>query len=526
MAYGATLILGFCILLMQLLQLDCHPPSLDPEVRAHLEAKVMSSMSLKELEEMVEKDERVMNVPKSKFVIVPKPKNNDGEYTPEDLDHKAYIIQRKSKKYPKKATSERMGYGFPDKLEDIYGRSSYEPKVFFESAFKYDEQFPSLFGIGDLESAGSSPVKQFYESIVQKVVNENKNEYMKDPFAFLEASASEDIPSYTPRFNYDAYSKDTTETKLKGKPYWKDGPERREEADVDEKGCRTIVKKIVDPEEKKKTGKAEAKSVIITKECEYPSVEGPDAKIPEMPSNHRISSSQLESQPSVNYDSELPSYESSRPIELDTAKSSDPLEPDYIDRMLETHFRSFPTFSNPITSFKGYQDRFNLRTPSGFKDVKPTVDVHSYEYSHPESGFSKDNERESDTRSLKSDTPVTYERQQQYEHEDNTPREAEPIYRKSGSPKPYEHHYHYDYPEKSLRKEEPESYDDQKEYPRDAKQSDKKEPKMMKKSFAYYRKDNPKQDPNDQHFAEEYAQGSFRSFSSDYDSERDGPKKE
>ncbi|GIX96360.1 uncharacterized protein CDAR_601831 [Caerostris darwini] len=384
MIHGASVFLGFCILLVQLLQSNCQHP-MDPEVRAHLEAKVMSSLPMKDLEAMVERDERVLNAPKSKFIIVPKPKHGEADYTSEEMDQKAYIIQRKSKKYPKKATTERIGFGYPEReVDDSFRRSSYEPKVFFESAFKYDEEFPALFGVSDLESAGSDQVKQFYESIVQKVVNENRNQYMKDPLALLEAAASEGSLSYSPRFNYDAYAKDSTETKLKGKPYWRDAPQRREE-EVDEKGCRTVVKKIIDPEDQKKNGNSEAKSVIITKECEYPNVQGPDAKLPELPTSFRVSSPSLESQPSVNYDREIPSYESSRPIELDAPKSSDPLEPDYIDRMLETHFRSFPTFSNPITSFKGYQDRFNLRKPEGFKDIKPTVNVQSYDYTHPES---------------------------------------------------------------------------------------------------------------------------------------------
>ncbi|GFT21656.1 uncharacterized protein TNCV_617591 [Trichonephila clavipes] len=527
MTNGASVFLGFCIIMVQMLQLNCQPP-IDPEVRAQLEAKVISSMSMKELEEMVEKDERVLNIPKSKLIILPKPKNGDGIYGPEEMDQKAYIIQRKAKKYPKKAPYERFGYGLTEReVDDGFRRLSYEPKVFLESAFRFDEKFPSLFGISDMEAAGSNPVKQFYESIVEKVVSENKNQYSSDPLALLEVAASEDIPAYSPRFSYDAYSKDSTETKLKGKPYWKDAPERREE-NVDEKGCRTVVKKVMDPEDEKKSGNAEAKSVIITKECEYPNVDGPDAKLAEMQSNLRASGASLESQPSVNYDSEVPSYASTRPLELEMeSKSSDALAPDYIDRMLETHFKSFPTFSNPITSFKGYQERFNLRTPSGFKDIKPTINVHSYEYSNPESGFEKENERASfsDKKELKNESPVTYERQQQYEREDNTPRKLEPSYAKP-SPKVYEHHYHYDYPEKSPRKAQTEDYDEQKDSQGDSKYSEKKDPKMVKKSFAYYRKDNPKQDPNDQQYAEEYAQGSYRSFSSDYDSERDGPKKD
>ncbi|GIZ00087.1 uncharacterized protein CEXT_665661 [Caerostris extrusa] len=479
MAHGASVFLGFCILLVQLLQLNCQHP-MDPEVRAHLEAKVMSSLPMKDLEAMVERDERVLNAPKSKFIIVPKPKHGEADYTSEEMDQKAYIIQRKSKK------------------------------------------ISALFGVSDLESAGSDQVKQFYESIVQKVVNENRNQYMKDPLALLEAAASEGSLSYSPRFNYDAYAKDSTETKLKGKPYWRDAPQRREE-EVDEKGCRTVVKKIIDPEDQKKNGNSEAKSVIITKECEYPNVQGPDAKLPELPTSFRVSSPSLESQPSVNYDREIPSYESSRPIELDAPKSSDPLEPDYIDRMLETHFRSFPTFSNPITSFKGYQDRFNLRTPEGFKDIKPTVNVQSYDYTHPESGFDKESDR-----AFKSESPIAYERQQQYEPADEAPRKVVPVYENPTThPK-----FMITITITNIRKRFQEKQQALKVTMRNNKNlkairniQRKKIPKMMKKSFAYYRKDNPKQDPNDQRYAEEYAQGSYRSFSSDYDSERDGPKK-
>lgn len=67
-----------------------------------------------------------------------------------------------------------------------------------------------------MESAGSAPVKSFYESLVQRVMGDAQFQFEKDPLAMLEAAASEDVPSYKPRFDYDSYSKDSTETKLKG----------------------------------------------------------------------------------------------------------------------------------------------------------------------------------------------------------------------------------------------------------------------------------------------------------------------
>lgn len=84
-------------------------------------------MSLKELEEMVEQDERVLNVPK-KFIIIPKPRALEGKYGPEEMDGKAYIIHRKGNKYPKKAITERMGYGLPDGNDGFSKRAFYEPR--------------------------------------------------------------------------------------------------------------------------------------------------------------------------------------------------------------------------------------------------------------------------------------------------------------------------------------------------------------------------------------------------------------
>lgn len=279
-----------------------------------------------------------------------------------------------------------------------------------------------------------------------------------------------------------------------GKPYWKEAPERRDEM-VDENGCRTVVKKIVDPEDGKKSSSDKAKSVVITKECEYPNLNGPDAKISEA-SPLRYDTSRFDDEPSSSYDSEPISYDKNRPDDLDfkKAESRDPLAPDYIDSMLEKHFKSFPGFSNPLSSFRGYQERFKLRTPEAFKDVKPTVGVQTYEYSHPKSGL--DEEAQPARESTDRDAPRTYD-----------------------------HHYHYDYPEEKNIRPENSEYAEDSDAKHGSKSSDSKDPKMMKKSFAYYRKDNPKDDPNDKQYAEEYAQGNFRSFSSSYDSEKDGPKK-
>ncbi|KFM57959.1 hypothetical protein X975_19153, partial [Stegodyphus mimosarum] len=478
MFHRNSMFLCLCIVVMQLLESITSQHPLDPEVRAELEAKVISSMSLKELEDMVEQDERVRNAPKSRIVVVPKSKVSS--YLP-DGNQEAYVIHRKPQKHSKKATANKPEERFADsEIEGGLRRSSFEPDFRFESAFKYDEEFPSLFRISDLESADSNPVKSFYESIVEKVLRKEKFGFEKDPLAVLDIAASENVQSYQPRFDYESYSRDPTETKLKGKTYWKEAPERREEK-VDENGCRTVVKKIMDPEDEKKSSSSKAKSVVITKECEYPSIDGPDAKIPEIQPAFRAVNSRLEAEPSLSYDSEPATYQNSRPVELDMGKpeARDPLAPDYIDRMLETHFRSFPGFTNPITSFKGYQDRFNLRTPTAFKDIKPTVNVHSYEYTHPQSGFEESNAR----------APVSSGTQ------------------KDDAPRTYEHHYHYDYPEESPRKAHADDYDDKKATKSQDKATSLKEPKMVKKSFAYYRKDNPKEDPNEQQYAEEYAQG-------------------
>ncbi|KAG8199985.1 hypothetical protein JTE90_006227 [Oedothorax gibbosus] len=521
MIFTSSIVLSIFICASQLLQSNGQL-SVDPEVRAQLEARVMSSMSLRELEEMVEKDERVVNIPK-KFILIPKASSPDGRYGPEEMDGKAYIIHEKPKKYPKKFVSERMSYGLAaDADNGFHKRSSYEPRSYFkpsykfESSFKFDEEIPALFGIADMQSAASSPVKNFYESLVQKMMGNSQLEFAKDPLAILEAAASEGVPSYKPRFDYDSYKKDSTETKLNGKKYWKDAPERRDET-VDENGCRTVVKKIMDPEDDKKSSDGKAKSVIITKECEYPNVDGPDAKVSEIQSE----SLSLDSDAS-EYDS--PTYKSSRPSELDMepAKALDPVAPDYIDTMLDTHFRSFPGFNNPITSFKGYQDRFKIRSPIGFKDIKPTVNVRSYEYTHPQSGF--ENGRESSASNVRNESPTAYERQYHFDRPEEKNRNSEADYSSSkvAAPKVHEHHYHYDYPEKKSRKSD---FDEEKDRQGEDKYTEKKDPKMIKKSFAYYRKDNPKEDPNDHQYAEEFAQGNYRSFSSDYDSERDGPQK-
>lgn len=267
---------------------------------------------------------------------------------------------------------------------------------------------------------------------------------------------------------------------------------------IDENGCRTVIKKMVDPEDQKKSGSEKAKSVVITKECEYPTLSGPDAKIAGVTPPRRDTSrfdTGSSSSGFANYDDTPESYEKTRPEELNFKQNEgrDPLAPDYIDTMLDKHFKSFPGFSNPLSSFRGYQERFKLRVPDAFKDVKPTVGVQTYEYNNPKSGF--DDERQSST------------------SKDSA---------SDDSPRTYDHHYHYDYPPQNSKKAE---YDDSEEDKPAAKSTSPKEPKMMKKSFAYYRKDNPKDDPNDHQFAEEYAQGNFRSFSSSYDSEKDGAKK-
>ncbi|XP_054707425.1 uncharacterized protein LOC129217187 [Uloborus diversus] len=501
------LLLGAIMLSME----SARASPVDARVRAQLEAKVISSMSLKDLERLVENDERVRNAPKKSKIIL-MPKGSD------DPEADAIVIQRKPKKYLKPAEPElriessaefedrsfrrpliQSRYGFDGESESTR-RSSFEPEFYlggFESSATQFE--PSWFQIPDLESAGSEPVQKFYESLVASVMSPHGSEtFARDPLAILEAVASEDVPAYRPRFDYDSYSKDPTEVKMRGKTYWKDAPERREEK-IDENGCRTVVKKIMDPEDEKKSHNGKPKGVMITKECEYPNIEGPDAKIPEIRPVFRPDTSRVDSSASFEkYDTEPETYKSSRPVELEFRKpeAKDPLAPDYIDRMLESHFKSFPSFSNPLTSFRGYQERFNLRKPEAFKDIKPKVGIQSYEYSHPESGFDEDEPR----------APV----------EDT----------KRDSPKVIEHHYHYDYPESVPRKADPENYAiKEKDVKKDTKSSEGKEPKMMKKSFAYYRKDNPKEDPNDHQYAEEYAQGNFRSFSSDYDSERDGPKK-
>lgn len=258
---------------------------------------------------------------------------------------------------------------------------------------------------------------------------------------------------------------------LPGKPYWKDAPERRDET-VDENGCRTVVKRIVDPEGEK----SDAKSVVITKECEYPTLNGPDAKIAEA-KPFRLQTSRYDDSPESGFSSD-DSYEKTRPSELDTKQTEarDPLQPDYIDTMLEKHFKSF---SNPLSSFRGFQDRFKLRLPDTFKNIKPTVDVQAYEYSNPKSGF--DEKDSSDDSS-------------------------------------YEHRRNYEYPQRQVKQD----YSNDRP---EEKSDDGKEPKMLKKSFAYYRKDNPKSNPDDHQYAEEYAHGNYRSFSSSYDSEKDGPKK-
>lgn len=482
--------LCLCLVSVHLLQsIDCLPP-VDPDVRAEMEAKVMSSMSLREYESLVENDERVRNAPKPKIIILPKGKNAE--------EGDAYIIERKPKKYWKKAEPTGIEYrSGAVEFDDNIGRSSLEPDYKFASSFKYEEDFPSLFSISDMESAGSSPVRQFYESIVERVLGKGKYE----PMAVLESAASEDAPSYKPRFDYDSYARDPTDTKLKGKAYWKEAPERREEK-IDENGCRTVVKKIMDPEEEKKSGSTNAKTVVITKECEYPHADGPDAKLPGVQPKFRMDTSRLDlDAPSDfgRYDDEPSPYQSSRPVELELGKSGakDPLAPDYIDKMLDSHFSSFPSFKNPVSSFQDYQERFKLRTPEGFKDVKPKVGVHAYEYSQPESGF------EGDARA-----PL-----------------AGAMESTADSPRTYEHHYHYDYPAKTQKSAEPIGYDDEREPSVEDKAANPKDPKMLKKSFAYYRKDNPKSDPNDHQYAEEYAQGNYRSFSSSYDSEKDGPKK-
>lgn len=204
-------------------------PVIDPDVRARLEEKVMSSMSLKDIEAMVENDERVVNAPKSKFIIIPKGKK------PGDA-RDAFVIERK----PTSSKSDRRGdYGFeqlnfdryePEQLkyepdhrryEPAYGLDTevhrrYEPAYDFEFGQRSDDGFPSLFQMSDLESAHSTPVRQFYESIVQSVMGKQKFGIARDPFTVLDIAASEAEPSYAPRFDYGAYSKDSTATKLEG----------------------------------------------------------------------------------------------------------------------------------------------------------------------------------------------------------------------------------------------------------------------------------------------------------------------
>lgn len=557
MEYRGSIFLFSCIVLAQLLQESlCIPPA-DPETRARMEEQAMSSIALKQLEEMVEADDRARSAPKSPLIIVPKPKNPDGFYEAGDqYEQKAYIIHKKSKKVGKKPEFVKPQYKYEEARYGGGGVLSHDPPQYRFDGIKYDDDVPAWFDGPELDSAGSSPSHSFYESIVEKVMNGQKSRFgMEDPFAGLEFAASDDIPSYKPRFDYRSYARDSTDTKLNGKNYWKDAPERREEK-VDDKGCRMVVKKIMDPEEEKKSGSgAPVKSVIITKECEYPSIEGPDARIPEIQRQFQPDNSRLDSEPSTGHQSyereSAPRYkDTAADSETDKPQAREPLEPDYIDRMLEAHFKSFPSFSNPITSFRGYQERFNLRTPQGYKEVKPKVGVHTYEYSHPESGFEA--APRSPVSSPKADdAPRTYDHKYHYEYpvktdakisssvpKDDPPRTFDHKYhyeypdktdanvQESGSnsddaPRTYDHHYHYDYPEKSDDKAT--KYD---EDTAEGKSSGQKDPKMVKKTFAYYRKDNPKDDPNDQQYAEEYAQGNYRSFSSDYDSERDGPKKQ
>lgn len=199
---------------MQLMQFTLGMlPMDDPEVRARLEAQVEGSMSLKDIEAMVENDERVRNAPKSKIIIVPKKKTAEGFIEDE---REAIIIQRKPKKPYKQV--EKLAYRFADvDFDKDVRRSSYDSGFDFDSGFRrHTDDIPSLFSISDLESAGSAPAEKFYESLVGSLMSSQKFGLARDPFDVLAIAASEDVPQYTPRFDYDAYSKDSTETKLQG----------------------------------------------------------------------------------------------------------------------------------------------------------------------------------------------------------------------------------------------------------------------------------------------------------------------
>lgn len=202
-----------CIIALQLLENTVGSP-VDPEVRAHLEAKVMQAMSLKDIESMVENDERVMNSPKSKIIIIPKPKNAGALFGEDDRD--AIIIHRKPKKSFKKKGDPEYRYPDFDFQKDIR-RSSYDRNFNFDSEFGREDDFP-FFKISDFETArSSSPVHSFYESLVASVMDKKKFGLSRDPMELLELAASESVPAYKPRFDYDAYSKDSTETKLQGR---------------------------------------------------------------------------------------------------------------------------------------------------------------------------------------------------------------------------------------------------------------------------------------------------------------------
>lgn len=202
---------------MQLLQVAVSaPPIDDPEYRAFLEDKVVSSVSLKEIEEMVENDDRVRNAPKSKLIIIPKKKNAEGLLLGED-EREAIVIHRKPKKPQKQI--EKLEYRFDDiNMERSSPKSSYGPRFDFENNFRqFDDDIPSFFSLPDLESAGSSRAEQFYESIVDSVMRRSDFGMRQDPFEVLALAGSDAVPQYQPRFDYEAYSKDTTETKLAGK---------------------------------------------------------------------------------------------------------------------------------------------------------------------------------------------------------------------------------------------------------------------------------------------------------------------
>lgn len=201
---------------MQLLQVVLSaPPIDDPEYRAFLEDKVVSSVSLKEIEEMVENDDRVRNAPKSKLIIIPKKKNAEGLLGEDERE--AIIIHRKPKKPQKQI--EKLEYRFDDiNLERSSPKSSFTPRFDFENNFrKFDDDIPSFFSLPDLESAGSSRAEHFYESIVDSVMKSSDFGMRQDPFEVLALAGSDAVPQYQPRFDYDAYSKDSTETKLEGK---------------------------------------------------------------------------------------------------------------------------------------------------------------------------------------------------------------------------------------------------------------------------------------------------------------------